>query len=498
MSCLISDGTYHQVISWRISRYVAVNGPPVIVSFAPQELFPTMIIDTELEFGIRAIDPDDDDLVYFVTVDDTVRSNISDYIFVATVTGERRIRAEASDGEHRVFQEWLVTVTEVPDTIAPATVVLTLLDRGTEPGFVELEWLAVGKDGTAGIASEYLIHSSPAPILTEANWDASSQRPGAPAPVASGQPMSMMITDLSPGVLTYIAVRAVDDFGNLSPLGASTGTFTRGMRFTGTVRDAVTAAPIAGATLRIGPRKEIADESGAFVFAEMPSITGRVNVTEDDDNAILGTHRDYDAAYTVVHNDVLDLFLFPNLSLTTPFYPSFYLFFRALTDTRGIPPETEQRRWELPIDLYVPGFVHNGLDYRQTIQDAASSLDAVIGRQVFNFVDTPPEIGVTIRYRDDIMFDNFGVDEWSADWYPLQATIEHRTGYSSTTQIELTKVSLHELGHSLGLNHSVDSNHIMVGGQSPAVPFFSLEEQAVLQAHYNIPRGMDTRSFISN
>ena len=146
------------------------------------------------------------------------------------------------------------TFTATGDGSAPDPVVITATDVDPRRPLVDLTWTAVGDDGATGLPAAYEVRYSRFP-LTEANWgdacDASLVFGSdvIPAPLAAGQTMaasfgapdtraftdackfSLVFADNSAAStpVLYMGVRAVDDIGNLSALGASSvATITRG------------------------------------------------------------------------------------------------------------------------------------------------------------------------------------------------------------------------------------------------------------------------------
>jgi hypothetical protein len=309
--------------------------------------------------------------------------------------------------------------------------------------------------------------------------------------------MTMTVTGVLPARTAYLAVRAEDDFGNQSPLGDSPSAVTRGMRISGVVIDALTNLPVEGAVVSIGITRATSDAAGSWVLAELGPVTD-VIVVRDEEGPSVGGFYDYTLPYTVVHNDVVPLFLLPAYDLDTTYYPDFLTWYRIMTDAAGNPFGTQTRRWQLPITLYVRAFEKGGLDYRAAIERVAGEFNAILGETVFTIATTGLTNGVETVYVDGLPQDNYGVEEWTTDWYPRLGLIEFRTVYTLPSLEVLELVTRHEMGHVLGLNHSNDWAHLMVGGVAPQVDYFSNDEIAVMRCRYHLPRGWDCRRFEQN
>lgn len=490
----VNDGEHVSSIEWTLTRETPVNLPPSFTATLPLEANPTLVIGNSMNFGVQAIDPEGVSIAYEFTVDDVVVSEERQFSYQALATGIKVVKATASDGVHEISHQWRLKVTEIPDAIPPAAIDIILVQTGVNPGEVDLQWIAVGADGTTGIASQYRVRTLPTPILTEQDWGRASERPGVPSPAGAGEVMSMTLTALQPARTTYLAVRAEDDFGNLSPLAESPSVMTRGMRVSGVVRDARTNLPIAGAYVAFGLTSTTSDGAGEWALEELGAANDLM-VVRDERVAGIGSYYDYTLPYSILHNDYVELFLLPVFPLETSHYPDFLTWFRTMTDNAGNPYGSQTRRWDLPVTLYVRSFSKGGLDYRAAIERVAGEFNAILGVDVFTVVTTGLIDGVETVYIEDLPQDNYGVEEWTSDWYPRRGLIEFRTAYTQPTESVLEVVARHELGHALGMNHSTDWAHIMVGGVAPQVDFFSNDEIAAIQCRYHLPRGWDCRRF---
>jgi hypothetical protein len=180
-------------------------------------------------------------------------------------------------------------------------------------------------------------------------------------------------------------------------------------------------------------------------------------------------------------------------------YTDFLQFFRKMTDLEGLPYPADQHRRNLPIALYIRPFATGGLDYAQVIRDVADEFDAFFDQRTFSVATTPlPSERIETTYDASAVHDSHIVLEWTTDWYPLVSLVEFREEYTTSVEDAFKLVIRHELGHALGLNHSTDTRHLMLGGPAPAVSHFDTDEIAVMRTYYAIPRGWNVRSYERN
>ena len=107
------------------------------------------------------------------------------------------------------------------DDIAPGAIDDLSATSVTDSSAI-LSWTATGDDGNQGTAAKYLFGLlNGRAIASEADWAAADPKDVAlPLPARAGTRQTYALTDLDPGTVYGIAMRARDEAGNLSPLGS--------------------------------------------------------------------------------------------------------------------------------------------------------------------------------------------------------------------------------------------------------------------------------------
>ena len=499
-----TDGQWPQKICWEVDRFKPNNLKPVIKSFEPPHSDPIVIIGNQLDFWIQAEDPEGKPLSYYYMIENEVVTMGWRYSFVATEVGDFVVTAVVFDGEKYNSKNWTVHVSEVPDLIPPAPVEIVSLETGNAPGELIVQWIAVGADSMDGVPSYYRLRTSTAEIATEENWDQGSDRPGEPTPASPGEIQTMIVADLYPAEFVYVAVRAVDEFGNMSDLSASHGEWSKGNEVYGRILNTVTGEPVEGIRIWFEglPNAEtFTDAQGWFAFTELPKYEGgQIIVDDDEDPYSYGDYFRFKKPYSVKHGDSLYHAVIPNITLDTSIYPDFLNFFKHMTDTFNHPFGNFLRTWDIPVDIYVTPRSINGLDYEATVIGILDEYETITGMDLFSLVSSPPDLGIEVIYSDPNR-DEYSVLEWSAgDHMPVRGRITFRSSYSAATLGPFQKVIRHEVGHSLGMKHSLDSNHIMYGsvGIIPAVIYVTPDELALLKSMYRLPQGIPMALFLAD
>ncbi len=127
-----------------------------------------------------------------------------------------RLALKATDEAGNVSGLSNVVEGETGDFGPPAQVTdLQAIDLA--PHAATLTFTAPGDDGWFGEATAYILRRAPFAITEETWADAESVRVSIPT-VPGGQPVSYRLQDLTPGTMTYYAVRARDDAAKVSPV----------------------------------------------------------------------------------------------------------------------------------------------------------------------------------------------------------------------------------------------------------------------------------------
>lgn len=100
------------------------------------------------------------------------------------------------------------------DVTAPAAIA-NLSITSTTGNSLALRWTAPGDDGATGTASSYDVRYSTTPI-TSANFASATQATGEPAPTAAGTTQTFNLAGLNGSQIYYVAMKAIDDRGNIS------------------------------------------------------------------------------------------------------------------------------------------------------------------------------------------------------------------------------------------------------------------------------------------
>jgi hypothetical protein len=348
-----------------------------------------------------------------------------------------------------------------------------------------------------GRPERYVIGTSAHEIETESDWELARHHPVVDPPAEPGTEMAVILSFAGAAEYRAVVVRAFDEVDNVSPIGEWVGGYSRGYANTGVLYDVFSGEPVAGAVIRAGEVTTTTGPDGRWSLEEIPYSHSGLTASDEDVFGSVGDYFDYRIPDSNDHNAFFTAYLLADIPIESNHFLDFAHFFMGITDMGGLPYHTYLRHWELPIDLYVRPYERDGLDYKATIEDVAEGLSELFGFTPFNIVEAPVELGVECFFVDGLLKDNYGIREFDDDWYPIWGRIQFRTVYAPGYETAFRRVIAHEFGHVLGMAHSTDSRHLMIGGTSaPQVDTFSPDEIAVIQAIYGIRRGVSDGVFI--
>lgn len=105
----------------------------------------------------------------------------------------------------------------VTDTTAPAKII-TFFPTTITNTSIGLAWQAPGDDDNIGITSTYSIRYATKEIKDEVDWTAAASAPNPPAPQPALSKETYTVTNLQTNIDYYVAIRATDEAGNISPI----------------------------------------------------------------------------------------------------------------------------------------------------------------------------------------------------------------------------------------------------------------------------------------
>lgn len=123
----------------------------------------------------------------------------------------------SGDGLQGPAQYARVLLLPANDVTAPAPVSNVSI-VSSQPFSAKIHFTSSGNDGAQGQAANYQIRYATQAILTEADWQAATVYNNSFVPKIAGQTEQLRILGLAENSNQYIAIRAVDHAGNLSPL----------------------------------------------------------------------------------------------------------------------------------------------------------------------------------------------------------------------------------------------------------------------------------------
>ncbi|MCI0497433.1 MAG: right-handed parallel beta-helix repeat-containing protein [Thermoplasmata archaeon] len=141
--------------------------------------------------------------------------------------GEYYVLGAVYDGVNDVVWDYSTGTISIGDLVKPSGVHELVAQDPGFGGTVNLTWTAPGDDGDEGWATGYEVRFSSTGSITTSNWAGATIFPNDMVPAAPGENESLDLTGIENDVQHWIAVRAVDDEGNMGPIVQVTAAPTR-------------------------------------------------------------------------------------------------------------------------------------------------------------------------------------------------------------------------------------------------------------------------------
>jgi hypothetical protein len=501
----VKDGATTAYHDWRVTVLDKDNQTPKITWVFPEQSLVACAVGETLGFHFKATDDHPDALQYSYLLDGALlQSGSPDIINRFMEQGDFLLEGVAWDGQAGDTTRWNVSVMGYPDSIPPAAILDLAGGPGAVDGSIALKWTAPGDDGNEGKAASYIVKTSVYTIVTEKDWVEAEGKVGEPVPSPAGSPEQMTIRNLSSASYVYVSMRAMDDFFNLSPIGNCIKILVRGVDIGGRITNAATGGPVPGIIVSASLRSDTTDAEGTYLLQNVPSYTTSMSAK---DEKIVGELGDYfDCSFTITnvtqYTDksfcMIPAFVLESVAMPDIFYEGrFLMFFKAITETDGsFGDPTVYKGWNhWPITVYNPSMTCQDADLQAACRNGMRDWEDSTGIDLFVEVGSLEDADVSVQY-DTTKTDykhHVKTPEANADGTPARKEIWI---YTKNTSMPVWKLAdlifAHELGHVIGLYHSWNPGHLMLGLTTPEVKHPTLDEARVVQVLYHMPSIFDS------
>ncbi len=504
----VQDGMEVLTKNWYVTVIEESNKPPEILAFIPEMESFSCLLGSRVEFRLSIHDGFPEFLRYIFRIDGEtkkdyvsyIRSQGFDYQFMEN--GSYEVTGIVWDWEFGDTMVWHVNVTGEPDTIFPAPINDLEGWTGDVAGSFRLRWTATGDDGNEGTVYAYRVKTFTIPIITEQDWMEASIKYDSPEPGPPGTVENMTVINCYPGTNLYAAARAVDDFENLGPLGNSIGILVRGYDMSGYVMDAGSGEPVEGALVSAGMLASYSGADGYFFIRDLPRYAQMIKIRDELDSPEFGTYYDVLYEQPELSSDINHIFWFVPVygmvSCTQGRYTDFLDFFEDMTGTSILHKTTIYKGWNhWPVSIYNPPMIWEDVDLQQIARDAMASWETGTGLDLFVEVEVADSANADCRiiYFPDL--DSKHTTK-TVEWNPDDGTPKNKEiricllNTLSPMAIQGHKIFAHELGHILGVLHSYDPGHLMVGMTTPTMDDPTLDELRLINVIYRLPCVFDS------
>lgn len=350
-----------------------------------------------------------------------------------------------------------------------------------------LTWTAPADDSEDDPAARYELRYSYANPLV---WDLSLRAPDPPAPALPGAVERYEVHDPERGRDFYAVVRSYDAQGNASAPSNVAFAHIPGHDLEGRCVDVLSGEPVPGLDVTVtAGRVHRLNSGGDGRFAVAGLSGGFAAVVLHSGNSGEPFH-EYSRPIRLEEEASIDCLMIRYQQTENPEGVNVLSLF--YTAARISPIRYVFKKWRVyPIQVYVPPFFHNGLDFEQTARDAVVHWMDRTGLQIFTFVDTPPDTGVTMFFKTAAeMGIHVGITRHSEDTegYPLKSDVDIVDTFASRDNLWV--VVLHEMGHTIRLAH-LPTGYLMHGSLQGMAIDITGDEVLMTQLYLALPNACD-------
>lgn len=370
------------------------------------------------------------------------------------------------------------------DVTPPAAVVDLAVAYDTLSGPAVLTWTAPSDPGDVPRVSRYDIrYSYSLPI----DLDLAIKVLDPPEPGVPGVVDRYEIVDPLRGRDLYAVIRSYDAAGNPSPVSGIVHQYIGGHEFSVRCIDALSGVTLPGLNVVVTARKVhegITDVAGRFLLPDIAG--GAVNVSIRGTGPTVFHWIDHGFEIT---DDVSVLYKMIEYRPTDLVYESAFRTLLAAINFQATGPVFKKWR-TVPVPVYIPEYTNAlGTKYDSLAVAAVEHWEARTGVDLFVLVDSIPDVGVDFRYLSPANMTGNArtIRTNDSTGYPFRDTVQIVNIYSPDSNLFLA--ILHELGHTIRLEHLPDRRYIMYASTLP--PEISDDEVLAVQLHAALPNSIN-------
>lgn len=462
---LRADASYEErsaSYSWNLE---IVNDHPLDFGFEPADSLLTMVDMEQKIFRVTTEFPFPVDFSWLYHGQQVGAG--ADLSFTAAGTGPDSLRVEYTAAGQLMSRTWRLDV----GPYHPPAVGVVLVENEPWPGSVRVIWNAV--DPVVFPLSDYLVAASFTGPIDEENWDEALLLGTVAFSDTEEWTRGLFTRDdgLDPGSYAWFAVRSRDEQGNLSEIEVNGQHALSAERWIeGRVSDELDN-PLAGVAIRDNVL-HLEDTTGADgryrlgPFADFYAVT-LTTVSRDEDLAGQPGTSWYD--YRVEDLDLatdrsVDFRLLTRWGMDPTcgvFGGDFLVYMRNMTRTdveTVLRPDRRLYRWEeYPLDVYIPEFGNNGIDFKAACLQTLDWWNQTMGEEYYRETDDQENAQVVVVFGDNVSGANGQTSLLLPNDQPyglgdvIPERVQVYLAETFSDEIRLQETCLHELGHALGV-----------------------------------------------